>query len=160
MKRFFEQRSELQLAKCLTVHVQSSSYNVSSLKNRNKTKATQQWSSRVANDTVLNQVRVNHERVYADNVVINFWFVRSFSSQHYSKLITNNTSENVSQDRTKECKTRSFIFKASFSFSRSSRHSNCDTIFAVIVSFLNERVHGFNNIRNGRGKTRFQVVEL
>ena len=48
-------------------------------------------------DIVLNQVRVYHERVYADNVVSNFWFVRSFSSQPYSKFITNITSEIVSQ---------------------------------------------------------------
>ena len=80
MKRIFEQRSELQVAKCLIVHVLSSSYNVSRLELRNKRKATQQWSLRVANDVVLNQVGVYHKGVYADNVVSSFWFVRSFSS--------------------------------------------------------------------------------
>ena len=34
MKRIFEQRSELQVAKCLKVHVLSSSYNVSRLEFR------------------------------------------------------------------------------------------------------------------------------
>ena len=63
MKRIFEQRSELQVAKCLLVHVLSSSYNVSSLELRNKGKATQQWSLRVANDIVPNHVRVYHEGV-------------------------------------------------------------------------------------------------
>ena len=36
MKRIFEQRSELQVADCLIVHVLSSSYNVSRLELRNK----------------------------------------------------------------------------------------------------------------------------
>ena len=78
MKRFFEQRSELQVAKCLIIHVLHGSYNVSRLELRNKKKATQQGSLCVANDIVLNQVRVYHERMYADNVVSKFWFVRSF----------------------------------------------------------------------------------
>ena len=116
MKRIFEQRSELQVAKCLIVHVLSSSYNVSRLELRNKRKATQQWSLCVANDIVLNQVCVYHEKVYADNVVSKFWFVRSFSSQHYSKFITNISSENLSQIRTKECKTGCFICKVNVNF--------------------------------------------
>ena len=92
MKRIFEQRSELQVAKCLIVHVLFSSYNISTLQLRIKRTATQQWSVCVANNIVLNQVGVYHERVYADNVISNFWFVRSFSSRHYSKIITNITS--------------------------------------------------------------------
>ena len=159
-KRIFEHRSELQFAKGLIVHVLSSSYNVSRPEHRNKKKTTQQWNLCVANDFVLNQVGVYHESVYADNVVNKFWFVRSFSSQHYSNLITNITSENVSQIRTKECKSGSFICKVNLNFLRSSRHLNFVTIFAVIVSFLDENIHGFNNIRNGRVKTRFQVIEF
>ena len=104
MKRFFEQRSELQVAECLIVHVLSSIYNVSRIELRNKKKTTQQWSLCVANDIVL-----NHERVYADKVVSKFRFVRSFSSQHYSKFNTNFASEYVSQIRTEECKTRYFF---------------------------------------------------
>ena len=160
MKRVFEQRSELQVAKCLIVQVLSSSYNVSRLELRNKKKATQRWRFCVANDIVLNQVGVYHERVYADKVVSKFWFVRSFSSQHYSKFITNITSEYVSHIRTKQCKTGCFICKANLNLLRFSRHFNFDTVFAVIVSFLNENVHGFNNIRNGGVKTRFQVIEF
>ena len=121
---------------------------------------SQQWSFRVANNIVLNQVGVYHERVYADNVVSKIWFVRSFPSPHYSNFITNITCENVSQIRFNECKTRSFTFKLNLNFLRSSRHFNFDTAFAVIVSFLNENVHGFNNIRNGRVKTWFQVIEF
>ena len=56
---------------------------------------------RVANDVVLNEVRVYHERVYADNVVRKFCFVRSFSCQHHSKFIDIAT-EKVSQVRTEE----------------------------------------------------------
>ena len=160
MKRIFEQRSELQVAKCLIVLVLSSSYYVSRLELRSKRKEMQQWSFCVAQDNLLNQVGVYQERVYAYNVVSKFWFVRSFSSQHYSKFITNITSENVFQIRTKKCKTRSFICKVNLNFLRSSRHFHCDTVFAVMVSFLNEKLHGFNIIRNGRVKTRFQIVEF
>ena len=84
MKRILEQRSEMQVAKCLIVHVLSNSYNVSKLEFRNKRKATQQWSLCIANDIELNQVGVYHEGLCADNVVSKFWFVSSFSSQHYS----------------------------------------------------------------------------
>ena len=111
----------------------SSSCNVSSIELRNKKKATQQWNRRVANDIVLNQIRVYRERMYADNVVNKFWLVRSFSSKHYSRFITNITSESVFQTRTKDCLTRSFLCKVCLTFLRSSRHFNCDTIFAVIV---------------------------
>ena len=158
MKRIFEQRSELQVAKCLIVHVLSSSYNVSILEFRNKKKAAQQWSFCVTNDIVLNQVGVYHEIVYANNVVSKFWFVWSFSSQIYSKFITNITSEYVPQIRTKECKTGCFICKVKLNLLRSSRHFNFDAVFAVIVSFLN--VHGFNNIRNESVKTGFQVIKF
>ena len=43
MKRIFEQWSELQVAKCLIVHLLSSAYTVSRLELRNKRKALQQW---------------------------------------------------------------------------------------------------------------------
>ena len=58
MKKNFEQRSELQVAKCLILHLLSSRYNVSRLQLRNKKKSTQQWSFCVANHNVLNQVCV------------------------------------------------------------------------------------------------------
>ena len=115
---------------------------------------------RVANDIVPSQVRVYHERFFADNIVCKFWFVRSFSCQQYSKVITNKTSENVSQIRTKECKTRSFICKVTLNFLRSWRKFNRDTVFAVIMSFLIESVHGFNNICKGRVKAGFQIKKL
>ena len=159
MEGTFEQRSELQVAKCLIFHALSSSYNVSSLEHRNKRKATQQCCLRVTNDIVFNQVGVYHERVYADNVVSKLSFVRSFPSQHYFKFNTEITSESVSQIRSKECKIRPFIFKVNLVL-RSLRHFSWDTNFALIVSFLNESVHGLNNIRKGRANTRLQIVEF
>ena len=57
MKGIFEQLSELLVAKCIMVHVLSSSSNVSSFELPNKKQATQQWSLHAANDIVLNQVR-------------------------------------------------------------------------------------------------------
>ena len=54
LERIFEQRSELQVAKCLIVHVLCCSYNVYSVEFRNKSKVMQQWSLHVANDIVLN----------------------------------------------------------------------------------------------------------
>ena len=174
IKRTLEQRFELQVIKCLIVHVLFSSYNVSKLELRNKRKPTQQWRLCVANDIVLNQVGVYHESV-CGQCRNKFWFVRSFSSQHYSKFITNIPkicprfvlknatnldSENVSQIRAKECKTGSFICKVILNFLRPSRHFNFDTLLAAIVSFLNENVHGSSNIRNGRAKTRFQAIEF
>ena len=66
--------------------------------------------------------------------------------------------ENVSRIRAKESKTRSLICKVNLNFFL--RHFTFITISAVIVSFLNESVHGFNSIRNGRVKTKFQIVEL
>ena len=160
MKGISEQWSELQVAKYLIIHVLSSSYPVSSFELWNEKKATQHRGVRVANDIVLNQVRVYHERVYVDNVVSKFWLMRSFFSQHHSKFIANIATENVSQVRNKECKTRSFVCKVNVKFLRSLRHFNCEANFALIVSFLNECVHGFNNIRNGRVEASFQMVEF
>ena len=107
----------------------------------------------------MNQVGVYHERVYADDVLSNFSFVRSFSSQHHSHFIANIATNIVSQVRTKEWKTRSSIWKVNPIFLRSSRHFNCGTAFALIVSFLNEGAHGFNDNRIGSVKTGFHLVK-
>ena len=119
----------------------------------NKKKGPQQGSFHFPNNIMLNQFCVYNESVYADNVVRNFWFVRSFSSQQHSKVILSIASEIVCQLRTKECKTKSFFCNVNLNFLRSSRHFNCDTVFAVIVSCLNECVHNFINACNRRLKT-------
>ena len=86
MKRIFKQRSELQVAKCLIFHVLSGSYNVSSLELRNKREATHQWSLRVANDIVLNEVRVYYERVCGQgrkqNLVCEVFLFSTFPQNH------------------------------------------------------------------------------
>ena len=81
-----------------------------------------------------------------------------FSSWHDSKNSANFNSEDVSRVWFKFGKTRCFIYRVKFRFMRSLRDFSCDTAFAVIVSFLKKRYHGFNNIRNGGLKTRFQIV--
>ena len=91
----FERPSDLQVAKCLIVHALSSGYNASRLELWNEKRATHQWNFRFANNIVLNLVLVYHESVYADNLVSKFCFVRSFSSQHHSKFITNIATETV-----------------------------------------------------------------
>ena len=159
LQGMFDQWSELQVAKCPILHVLSSSYNVSSFELWNEKKATQRRGLRDANDIVLNQDRVCYERVYADKVVSNLWFVRSFSSQHHSNFIANNATEIVSQFRTEKFNTRSFICKVKLNFFV-LRDTLTDTAFVVIGSFLNKSVHGINNIRNGRLETGFQIVKL
>ena len=53
-----------------------------------------------------------------------------------------------------------FFAQVNLIFLRALRRFNCDTNFVVMVSFVNENVHSFNNIHNGRVKTRFQIVEF
>ena len=158
-EKIFELWSEMQVAKSLIVHLLSSSYNVSSFELQNEWKAKQEKTFRAANDIVLNPVRVYHEKLYEANFVSKFWFVRSFSSQHHSKFNAIFATENVSQVRIRERKDTSFICEVNRNFLHSLRHFNCDTVFAVIVNFLKESVHGFNNIRKGRLKTGFQIVK-
>ena len=116
LKKIFERWSELQFAKCLMTHVLYSSCNISSFELWNQMKTTKHWGLRVVNHIVLNLVCVYHEGVYAYNVVSKFWFVKSFSYQHYSKFISNITFENVSQIPTKEWKIRFFICKVNLNF--------------------------------------------
>ena len=67
--------------------------------------------------------------------------------------------ENLFQVRTKEWKTRSSNCKK-IQFLSFSRHFNCDLTFAMIVSLLHDRVHGFNEIRNARLKNAFEMANF
>ena len=78
-------------------------------------------------------------------------------SQNLSEFIANIATENVSQAPTKP---RLFNCRLNLNFLPSSRHFNCNTVFVVIVTLLNEIVHGFNNISNGRVETGFQMVKF
>ena len=110
--------------------------------------------------TEFNQVRVYPDRVYADNAVSKFWFVRSFFSQHHSNVYANITSENVAHVRIKKRKTKSFKCNVNLNLFSTPRHFNTDTVFAVIVSLLSESVQSFNKICNRKVKTRFHRVKL
>ena len=116
MRKNFEEWSELQVAEHLTVNVRSISYNVSNSELWNEWKPTQEGSFCVTNDIALNQVRVYIERVYQDNVVGKFWFVRSVSSQHHSNYLANVPTEIVSRVGIKKCNTRFFICKVHLIF--------------------------------------------
>ena len=113
MKRIFEQRSELQVAKCLIVHVLFSSYNVSRLELRNKRKATEQWSFCVANDILLNQVGVY--------LYVKRECMRTMSKENcglwgpFPLNITPNSLPTL-LPHSKECKTRSFLCKVKINF--------------------------------------------
>ena len=80
--------------------------------------------------------------------------------QYYSKFIANITSETISWICTKKCKTRYFVCNVNLNCLTSSRHFNCDRVFGMIVSLLNESVRSFSNICNGRVKTKFLIVEF
>ena len=134
IKKIFGQWFELQVPKNLIVHVLSSGFNASKLELRKKKKATQQRSLPVTNDILRDQVRINHQKFYADNFLNKIWFVRSHV-------------------HTKECRNRSCICKLNLNCLLSSKHFNSDKVFSAIVSFLNESVHGINNIHIGREKT-------
>ena len=76
-------------------------------------------------------------------------FVKSFFSQRFNKLTANITSKNVSQVRTKQFNTRSFVCNVNLHFLRSSRHFNDDTTVAVIVSFLNVFMSSTKSVTQG-----------
>ena len=85
-------------------------------------KTTQQWGFRGANDIdiVLNQVRVYHDNVYADNVVSKFGYLRSFFSPYHSKIIADIANKNLPQVGTEKFKTGSLICKVNLKFLRSA----------------------------------------
>ena len=145
-EEFFEQRSGLQVAKCLIVHVLSRSSSVTSLylKKEIESNAAMElsypqryWTQPgpcISWKSVWGQCR-KHIPV-----------CEGLSFYHHPK-INPEIHNNVSQVQTKENKSRSFCCKVNISFFSSSRHFNFDTALAVFVSFLNESVHSFNNIR-------------
>ena len=137
MKRIFEQRSELPVAKCLIVHVLSSSYNVSKLEFRKKKKATQQRRLCVANDIVLNQVGVYYESVCEQCrkqiLVCEVLFLSTLLQNHYQHYFRKGV-----KIRTEKCKTRSFICEVNLNFLRSSRVFNFYTTSVVNESPLKE----------------------
>ena len=92
----------------------------------------QKWDFHVAEDFALIQVPKYHQTVHGDNVVSNFWLVRSFVFQHYSKINANFAPENVFQVGTEECKANLIFFCALREI------SPVILFFAVVVFFLKE----------------------
>ena len=89
LKNLFEHWFELSVTIGLMVHVLSSSYNVPSFWLLGEGKATHHRILCVTNNTVLIRASVYHERVYANNIVCKFCFMRSFFSQHQSNFMAN-----------------------------------------------------------------------
>ena len=109
---------------------------------------------------VFKKVRVCHERVYADKIVSRVCFVRSFFSQRHSRFSTNITSKNVSQHRTEQSKSRSFICKANLNF-WVLQDTSTVILLSLWLCLCWMRVgQSFKNIHNGRVNTRFQIVKL
>ena len=108
----------------------------------------------------IRSVYIMRECMHAEKVVNIFWFVSSVSSQYHSIFLANFTPENVSQVPTKEWRTTFFIYKINLIFMNSSWYFNSDAVLTVIVSFLNGSLRGFNDVRNGKLQTSFQIVKL
>ena len=95
-----------------------------------------------------------------DNVVSKFWFVRSFLLNITPNSLPKLLSKWCPRSVLKKSKARSFICKVGANFLRSSRHFKCDTSSAVIVCFLNDSIHAFEKIRNGKVETGLQTVKI
>ena len=152
-KNFFEQRSELQFFKYLTVLVLFSIFNISSLELWNKRKPTQQRGLRVAN-IALNQLSVHHQREFADVVLSKILFMRLFFSQSHPKFNANIATEFVSEVPNKKGKTRSLFYQVNLNFLRFSRHFNCDSVLTVFVSFLEWECSWLQHYPYWKGKYR------
>ena len=111
------------------------------------------------NNIVLNQVFINHERVYADIVVSSFRFVRSFSPQQHSIFLPTLLLKVFSRSVIKLEKPDPSFTRQISNF-RSSRNFNDHKTPAVIVFLLNEGVHGAKKICNGSVKTGFQILKV
>ena len=82
-----------------------------------------------------------------------------FPSQQQTKVIAILAFENVTQFRTEDCRTGSFLIcEVNLNFLPSARHFDCDRKFCAMVSVLNVRVHTFHNIGNWRVEIGFQVI--
>ena len=84
-----------------------------------------------------------------NNVVGKFGFMRPFSYNQYPKLVSHIVTKNVTQISAAECKTRGIVCKDKFNFLRSARNLDCYACFVVVVSLLNKRIHGFDNVCDG-----------
>ena len=84
-----------------------------------------------------------------NNVVSKFGFMRTFSFHQYPQLVSHNVTKNVTQVSATECKNSGTVCKKKYNFRRSARSLDFCASFVVVVSLLDERIHGFHNACDG-----------
>ena len=109
VKRVFPQSSKLKIAKCLIVHVFSSSYFFSRFELGYESKTREQRCLFVSNKIILYNVSVNHEWMDANKIVDNCWFMQTFPTHEYFQISSHISSKYMSQISTKNCQTRLFL---------------------------------------------------
>ena len=72
-----------------------------------------------------------------------------FSYHRYPKFVSHIVTKNVTQVGVEEGKTRGIVCKHNCNFLRSTGNVDCYANFVVVVSLLNQRIHGFHNICDG-----------
>ena len=157
VKRVFQQASKLKVAKCLIVHVLSSSCYVTRFELGYEWKATEQKRFCVSNNFVLYNVGVNREWMDANIIVSKCWLMRTFPTHEVSQIISHISSKYMAQVSTKNCYTRFFVRQIHFCF---LRYPDCDASVSVVVSFLYDKTHSFHNASYGRTQSGFKVVSL
>ena len=71
-----------------------------------------------------------------------------FSYHQYPKFVSHIVTKNVTQVGATECKTRGVVCKHNYNLLR-ARNLYCYASFVVVVSLLNELIHGFHNVCDG-----------
>ena len=90
-----------------------------------------------------------HRGMDTNNVVGKLWFMRTFSFLQYPKMVSHIVTKNVTQVSATECKTKAIVRKHNYNFLRSARNLNCYASFVVVVSLLEESIHGSHNVCDG-----------
>ena len=103
VKRVFQQSSKLKIAKCVIVHVLSSSFFVTRFEPGYERKRTEEKRFCVSGNIVLYNVSVYHERMDAYNILSKRWFMRPFPTHEYSQISSLISSEYMSQVSTIIC---------------------------------------------------------
>ena len=92
---------------------------------------------------------LNHQRKETNNVVGKLWFMRALFFHQYPKMVSHIVTKNVTEGSATKCKARAIVCKHTFNFLRSARNLNCYASFVVVVSLLDEHIHGFHNVCDG-----------
>ena len=160
VKRVFQQSSKVKIAICLIVLALCSSYYFTKSELGYERKATEQRSFCVSNKIVLHNVSVDHEQMDANNIVSKRWFMRTFPTHECSQIISDISSEYMSQVSSNTYYTRFSIRQIHFYFLRYPANFDCDASVSVVVSFLYDSIHSFHNVIYGGIQSRFKIVSL